>query len=239
MRDRRRGSLRFNEAGHETRERILDTAERLFADRGIDAISVREITDASGTNNAAVHYHFGSKHDLVAAILARRADQISRRRDEMLDELDRATTLDLRAVVRATVLPTAEVAEDGPGGRHYVAFVAALGSHSEYMPLLIDAYRAHTDRYLATLARALPDLPDDVRLLRFAIARDLTNRVLGQPKGQIHQWLEFRSPGADDDIVERLIDIVIGIFQAPIGARPPAAARSKGRLGKSLSQPVR
>jgi AcrR family transcriptional regulator len=217
MSTRRRGALRFNEAGHETRERILDTAERLFADRGIDAVSVREITEASATNNAAVHYHFGSKQDLVAAILGRRADQMSRRRDTLLDELERTETLDLRAVVEATVLPTAEMAADGPGGHHYVAFIAALGSHPEYMPLLIAAYTGHTERYLATLARAVPDLPDDVRLLRFAVARDLVNRVIGQPKGQIHQWIEQQSPGADDDIVARLVDMVIGIFAAPDG----------------------
>ena len=48
-----------NSAGRDTRERLLSAGERLFATRGIDAVSVRDITDAAGANLAAINYHFG------------------------------------------------------------------------------------------------------------------------------------------------------------------------------------
>jgi len=56
-----------------TRERILDTAERLFAERGFAGTSVREITDAAAANLGAVNYHFQSKENLYAEVFARRA----------------------------------------------------------------------------------------------------------------------------------------------------------------------
>ena len=56
----------------ETRERILDVAERLFADSGFASTSLRDITAEAGVNLAAVNYHFGSKEALLGAILERR-----------------------------------------------------------------------------------------------------------------------------------------------------------------------
>ncbi len=57
----------------DTRERLLDTAERLFAARGFAGTSVREITDAAGANLGAVNYYFRSKEILYAEVFARRA----------------------------------------------------------------------------------------------------------------------------------------------------------------------
>ena len=63
-----------------TRERILDAAGRLFAERGFDGTSLRAITTAAGVNLAAVHYHLGSKEALLAAIVARHAEPVNRER---------------------------------------------------------------------------------------------------------------------------------------------------------------
>ena len=60
----------------DTRERLLDTAERLFAERGFDGTSVREITDTAAANLGAVNYHFRSKESLYAEVFARRAAAI-------------------------------------------------------------------------------------------------------------------------------------------------------------------
>ncbi len=60
-----------------TREQLLDVAERLFAERGYDAVSVREVTSGAGANLAAVSYHFGSKEELYVAAV-RRAMEASR-----------------------------------------------------------------------------------------------------------------------------------------------------------------
>jgi AcrR family transcriptional regulator len=212
----RRAGVRSNEAGQETRDRLLDVAERLLAERGLDAVSVRDITEAAGANTAAVHYHFGSKLDLMGAILERRADRVGRRRQELLDRLEQRPEIELRDVVEALVLPTAELVAEGGGGQHYVALVAALGDHPELVQLVIGAYDAYTERYLQTLSRVTTDLPDEVRMLRFAVGKDLINRLLGQPSGQVHLWVERQSPGADADMVTSLIDMLVGLFRAPV-----------------------
>lgn len=224
IRERRRGT-RKNEAGRETRERILDEAERLFALHGLDAVSVREITDSADVNTAAIHYHFGSKQDLVAAILARRAAPFAARREELLDELERSGHVDLRTVVRAMVLPNFELATDGKGGANYVAFMSALGSHAELMPLIAEVYDEGIERFMRMLITVTPGLPQEVRELRWAISKDLVNRLLGQPNGQVRLWSEARSPGSTDDLLNALTDIIVGMFQADVTTKPPRRRR--------------
>jgi AcrR family transcriptional regulator len=207
---------RTNEAGAETRRRLLDVAERLFATRGLDAVSLRDITETAGANMAAVHYHFGSKQELITALVERRSGAIGKRRNSLLDELEKSPTLDLRSVVRAIVLPTAEMVAEEGGGAYYVAFLATLGDHPEVTPTLLSAYGAYTRRLLRLLAKVTPELPDDVRLLRWSIAGDLVNRLLGYPTGQVRHWLAQLRPGADAHLVDSLTDIVEGIFIAPV-----------------------
>src|SRR2546423_1193176 len=84
------------------------------------------------------------------------------------------------------------------------------------MPLVLGVYEESTDRYLAMLAKVTPDLTPDVRELRWALARDLTNRLLGNRNGPIHQWLERRAPNATSSLQERLIDVLVGIFSASV-----------------------
>jgi AcrR family transcriptional regulator len=60
------------EVGAQTRERLLDAAERLFAENGFAATSVRDITAAASSNVAAVNYHFGGKHNLYHEVFRRR-----------------------------------------------------------------------------------------------------------------------------------------------------------------------
>jgi AcrR family transcriptional regulator len=226
----RRSGIRNNEAGHETRARLLDAAEQLFAERGLDAVSVRDITELADANTAAIHYHFGSKQDLIAAILERRAAAMGQRREELLDRLDEQEVVELRDVVQAMVQPTAELVAEGTGGRNYVAFLAALGSHAELVALVIDVYDPYTERCLRTLAKVTPDLPDDVRLQRFAVGKDLVNRLLGQPNGQVQLWVDRQSPGTGAAVGESLVDMLVGIFSAPVttGA-PPRVAATGGR----------
>ena len=54
----------------DTKEKILDTAERLIGEQGYAATSLRQIIAQAGVNLAAVHYHFGSKEDLLDAVVA-------------------------------------------------------------------------------------------------------------------------------------------------------------------------
>lgn len=95
------------EAGNTTRETILSTAERLFAERGIAAVSVRSIIEEAGVNSAAVHYHFGSKDRLIAAVFNRRSSTIVAARHRLLREIPETATDQerLRALLRAFLQP--------------------------------------------------------------------------------------------------------------------------------------
>ena len=75
----------------DTKERILDVAEHLFADSGFTATSLRDITSAAGVNLASVNYHFGSKEGLLSAVLHRRIGPLNERRLARLDEIERFT----------------------------------------------------------------------------------------------------------------------------------------------------
>jgi hypothetical protein len=62
-------------------------------------------------------------------------------------------------------------------------------------------------------------LPAKVRVLRFAVAKDLTNRVLGQTNGPIHVWAERHGVEIDDSAdgrVGSVVDMLVGIFAAPV-----------------------
>ncbi|MBQ91286.1 MAG: hypothetical protein CL441_07730, partial [Acidimicrobiaceae bacterium] len=92
----------------DTKQRILDAAERLFADHGFPATSMRDITNEADVNLAAVNYHFGSKEALLIAVIERTAAPINRDRLERLDALELeagGTAIEVESLVRAFLAP--------------------------------------------------------------------------------------------------------------------------------------
>jgi AcrR family transcriptional regulator len=202
-----------------TPERLIATAERLFAERGIEAVSLRDITTAAKANTAAVHYHFGSKEALVRATLEHRADELGKRRDIYLTALEQRRRITVRDVVVAYVAPTAELAaEDEHGGRNYVGFLAALLERPETAGIIDEVFGEQTDRDLAALERVLPKIPAEVRLLRFAFAKDFINRALTGSGRGMRLWVEHHVPATPADLTEHIIDFVVGALSAPVTA---------------------
>jgi AcrR family transcriptional regulator len=201
--------------GDATRKRILKHAERLFAKSGIDAVSIRDITDAAGVNSAAIHYHFGSKSGLVEALLARWAGELVERRGKLLDRIEAQPEVALRDVVDVLVWPMIELggARRGGGGG-YVGFLAAVMNHPEYIPLMNQLYEPDISRTLTLLERVTPHLSSDVRMLRWAIAKDTVNRTVSVATSPVHLWLKHYAPHAGDSLGERLVDFLTGAFAA-------------------------
>src|SRR5689334_12024668 len=83
-----------------TKDRILDTAERLFARDGVEATSLRAITTEAGVNLAAVNYHFQSKEALLHAVIARRVGPMNTRRIELLNAVEARAFGDLLPVAQ-------------------------------------------------------------------------------------------------------------------------------------------
>ena len=132
---------------HATRAAIIETAESLFGEFGIDGISLRQIGAAAGSSNTGVvAYYFGDKDSLVEAIFHYRLPAIDARRAELLLEVTRTGRVnDIPALVRAMWLPLYEQVNEQ--GRHsYAGFLSGL-IRSNWGPSRI----AVNERYAASV----------------------------------------------------------------------------------------
>src|ERR1035438_6964698 len=101
----------------ETKEKILDTAERLIGEHGYDATSLRHIIAEAGVNLAAVHYHFGSKEDLLDAVVVRKVTPLNEARIARLECVEAEAGSgppEVDKVPEALLIPTAEMAGRSP-----------------------------------------------------------------------------------------------------------------------------
>jgi len=115
-------------SGPPGRDRLLDAAERLFAEQGIDATSARAINAAADLSPAALHYHFGNKEKLVEEVLYRRLDTLNERRAAMLAApASQDRQIDGYGLAELLVLPLSEFAlEKGVAGQWYIRFLSRL-----------------------------------------------------------------------------------------------------------------
>ncbi len=122
----------------------MDVAERLFAEQGFEAVSVRAITAEGGTNLAAVNYHFGSKEALIAAVIARRVEPLNRRRLELLDSVGAG---DAEGIAGAFLDPVIEAARDD-----------ARGGDGVFCKLMGRCVAARDDRVSELVMRQFPEV---------------------------------------------------------------------------------
>jgi len=146
------------------RERILDAAETLFAQRGFYGVSLRDITEAAGVDVALVAYHFGGKRELFTAVFERRAEVLNRERRDMLEQVRRAAlpgTPSVEAIVNAFSQPLLErSARGGAGWKSYFALVAYVNNSPEFGPVLMTRhFDPLVDKFIAGLREALPGCP--------------------------------------------------------------------------------
>ena len=148
----------------DTKEQILDTAERLFAESGIDAVSLRAITGEASVNLAAIHYHFGSKEALVKAVFARRLIPLNRERLALLDEVEAGAgdgPLAVEDVLRTLFAPAIRLSRDPERGETFMhlcgRFYSELG---EYMqPMFEELFKEVIERFMTAFQKACPELP--------------------------------------------------------------------------------
>lgn len=151
----------MEDASPSTPERILLAAEHLFSERGIDAVSLREITTAAGVNSAAVHYHFGSKEVVLQELFALRARPVAERREALFSQLklDRAGRPVLEDVLYAFLRPALETMNT-PGSLVYSMLRARMAFEREEVRrnTLAKAFNRSSEMALRMLSSALPKL---------------------------------------------------------------------------------
>ncbi len=197
---------------------LLSTAERLYAERGLDGVSLREIArEAEQKNNSALHYHFGSKEALLDAIIRLRMREVDALRNDYLDECEVQGRTDLRAAVEALVRPLAHgLLASRPN--HYNRFLAAAQIHPDIDLTAHASEEAQRGfrRVYAKLERALPHLPAAVLRQRYLTGIALITFSLADfERIKARKFRESR--GFDmSRAIENLIDMIAGALAAPV-----------------------
>ena len=145
----------------DTKEKILDTAQRLIGDQGYSATSVRHIVAEAQVNLAAIHYHFGSKEDLLSAIIRRKADPVNAQRMALLDRMEAEAggkPVPVRKTLEAWFLPMAEAADHDPG---FVRLMGRMMVEGMLQSIVQQHFRKAAERIAGALRRALPEIPEE------------------------------------------------------------------------------
>jgi len=142
-----------------TKERILSAAEVLFARRGFDGASLRQLTAAAGVNLAAVNYHFGSKDKLIEQVFRRRLDALNARRLDALSKVIGTDNTTLEDVLDAYIRPALELSHDDNGALFMRVLARAFAEHDDTLRHFLSENYGHVMRqFTAEFARLLPQL---------------------------------------------------------------------------------
>jgi AcrR family transcriptional regulator len=208
----------------ETRAQLIRAGERLFAERGIYAVSLREINrDADQRNSTALQYHFEDRQGLILAILRKHEIGVDEKRNELLDEIERTGQMDLPVFSSALVLPAAEKLSDRKGGRAYLRIAAELANsyRPRVDPIETISTSVSLNRWRAMVESSLSPLAVDPLHRRFTAIRIMLVELARRAE----------SPRRKDDrlFTSHLIDLVTAILGAPISDQTSALLAERAR----------
>lgn len=203
-------------APKDTKKRILDAAEAVFAEHGYAAASLRTITQRAGVNLAGVHYHFGSKQALYGAVFSRRIEPINALRLARLDELERAGPLVLEDVVRAFLEPAVRgLQEWGDGAQVFLQISGRMFSEpGEHWHSIAETFGELKGRFTTALAACLPELePGDIEWRLHFMVGTMCHALSA---GRV---LRFMSQGrCDGEDPDRVLAELVPFLTAAVGA---------------------
>ena len=211
-------AVRAEQAGA-TRELILTVAERLFAEHGVYAVSNRRVSEAAGQgNNAAVGYHFGTKADLVRAIVRRHAARIEEIRARLLAGIGDST--DVRDWVDCLVRPVPEHLAALGSPTWYARFCAQVMTDPALYGITTEEALSSPSlrRILDGLHGCLPELPAEVRAERGELARHLLVHMPAERERALAE--NAPTPRTTWDATSTgLTDAIVGMWLAPVTPR--------------------
>ena len=205
-----------------TRDRLISAAEKLFAVRGVDSVSLVEIgLAAAQKNRSAVQYHFGDKAGVIGAIRDKHQPPIEAERQRRLAALEADPESTLRGFVGALVEPLADHVRRAPGGPEYLLMSADLLGHPEFSNLWLQRLRHPTGlrlmQNMMAFSQALPQEVIDPRML--LVTGMLFHGLADHARGglvEADQW---------DQIVDNLTTCIVAVIEAPAAAQPAAPSR--------------
>ena len=178
-----------------TRDSLLDAAEALFAERGFTRASVRAITDAAGANVAGVNYHFGTKLDLIKAVLERRVGPLNLERLRRLQACAGAGSPSLENIVAAFVEPALEMVRKERDRTRLARLTgnALSQAGTELRPIMLELFGPVIRSFVAVLADCLPEATPTQINWRLHFMIGATNFTVG-----LGHLAEAYSDGASD-----------------------------------------
>lgn len=207
------------------REALLDAAAALMDERGVDQVSLNEITAASGNHNrSAVRYHFGSREELVRALVARTMAAIDAERTALLDHLEATRQeLDPRQAIEVVVGPLARQLRTLEG-RRYLRLCGQLLNHPRYNTEAREALQMNTSlaRAARHVAPLLMQLPPAIAIERASQIIGFVVRALADQARLVDSDPPPREPLPEDVFAKNLVDVTLGIVTATTTA--PATA---------------
>jgi AcrR family transcriptional regulator len=199
----------------ETRERLLDSAQFLFARDGIHQVPLKLIVQHAGQRNAsALHYHYGGRDGLLHAIIVRHDDRIQAERTAMLGRIEADGKMrDLRRLVEALVVPfSGELAT--AGGREYLQIVSQLSMLFDFWDVDIPGGPTETQRMFYAMHACMPDLNAALRHARITTLLGLVTEALASRARSLDAAPSIVPILDDGEFVTNLVDMALGALLA-------------------------
>lgn len=210
--------------GDETRQRLLDAAEKLFAHGGVRGVSLRDIVKTASVNLAAVSYHFDSKENLFVQVFVRASEQFARHLMEALERVPpHGTPGRLEQIIEAFLGTGLRMGEDTKGGTSI--FIGLRNWLVAEDPALAAALLAQTqDRvghaYIEALLEELPRLTQYDMVWRFHTLLAATVYTVAHG-GRLSALTDGKADPHDiDETLRQLVPILAGAFRTPAPGGP-------------------
>lgn len=202
----------------DTKDRLLQAAERLFAAEGLSRTSLRAITCEAGVNVAAVHYHFGSKDELLIELLRRRIAPMNEERLSRLDSIEGEANggpLPLEPVLRAYIEPAFRFRSEMSGQEQIGRLFGRLYAEPEEIleSTLREIFQDVALRFRGAFARAVPTLSETDLDWRFHFMVGVVVHTL-MGRREMHGVSGAELP--DNEIIDRVIAFTAAGLSAPV-----------------------
>jgi len=199
----------------DTKTRILDCAEQMFAREGFHNTSLRNLTSHAEVNLASVNYHFGSKEELLQAVIERRMLPLNKIRQTKIEEImDRArarqslpATTD---ILQAFIVPTIEFQNSSPGARDFITLIGRSLSEPDetvrhcFLSLALPIFKI----LFASLQEALPHIPPSILLTRLQFIMGTMSHVMCMSNHNAFQRPEFPAPLSQEALIDQLLKFI-------------------------------